>query len=445
MISKTEVIKRLATLPRSRLPAVAASVVASVLAGAVIARDPIVGTLVMVGLVGSCAVLASPYLGWIILAVGAPIVMVAYGQSSVPTLVMTAVIAATVAGLQLRRDCEAGPARGAILAMIGSLIVSVIWGTVMWPSATTFRDGVLALVLISVPLLLGVVRLPAQIAERATLLFLSGSLPVAAISALEFIRSDSVTAGIASSVETNHNTLGLVYVFGIIAALTVRLPIKSPIGVLLTRALVCALLAIAIIATFSRSSFLALLATGLVFSFLRGARAAPALLALVLVALVVVPESVWIHLASTIGLTGTGVDLSSTTRVDLWNAALRMFASSPIVGVGFQGFSEALPSHWTGTSSGLLLAAGASDYAYAHNIVLTILATGGLIGALAFGWLTARLVAIARRSDEPFRTRGILGLVAAGVASLFGEPVLTTPVIVLLMLLVPHGERRVSA
>jgi len=67
------------------------------------------------------------------------------------------------------------------------------------------------------------------------------------------------------------------------------------------------------------------------------------------------------------------IDQSALTRVFLYSLSFRLFLQHPILGVGFNGFSQALPS-W----------AKAIGVVYPHNIFLEHASEMGIIGVLAF-------------------------------------------------------------
>jgi O-antigen ligase len=137
------------------------------------------------------------------------------------------------------------------------------------------------------------------------------------------------------------------------------------------------------------------------------------------------------------------LDTSSGARLDLWAAAWRAFEQNPMFGVGYQQFSNHLPELWEGTVSDLAIGSRAGDYAYAHNLYLTVLSQGGLVGGVIFGTLAASLIRDAARGQGVFRESAWLALAAAASASLFGEPVLVMAVA--LPFLIINAATRMSA
>jgi len=74
-------------------------------------------------------------------------------------------------------------------------------------------------------------------------------------------------------------------------------------------------------------------------------------------------------------------------RLALWRAAWRMFAAHPIAGVGPDNFRLAY-----GRYLGL---ANADERTHSNNMYVEMVAGGGLLVAVAFGWLAWRAAACA--------------------------------------------------
>jgi O-antigen ligase len=96
----------------------------------------------------------------------------------------------------------------------------------------------------------------------------------------------------------------------------------------------------------------------------------------------------------------------------LWRAAARLLATRPLLGIGLDNF-RLLYGRYAGLP-------GADPRVHTNNMYFELLVGGGLVGALAFGWLLWRaraMFAAALRADAP-RPAIAIGLVAAGVAIL---------------------------
>ena len=101
-------------------------------------------------------------------------------------------------------------------------------------------------------------------------------------------------------------------------------------------------------------------------------------------------------------------------RLEMWHGALIMFSEQPLHGVGYGKFNAGLRS---------LIARGKIDpalaeFRHAHNELLHMLATAGIIGAAALLFLYAAplafFVRVARRNDaaKPYALAGILLVVS---------------------------------
>jgi len=101
------------------------------------------------------------------------------------------------------------------------------------------------------------------------------------------------------------------------------------------------------------------------------------------------------------------------TRIQIWQATLRMIEANPIAGVGMGGYWVAIPTFHE--------ASGGMTPQQAHNDYLEILASGGIVGLAIVVWLAVMVLQQARlnlRARERFiRTTCFAALVAiVGVA-----------------------------
>jgi O-antigen ligase len=241
--------------------------------------------------------------------------------------------------------------------------------------------------------------------------------------------SGDVSALLASS----RNALGVVYLLGISIVLPrVQLPLRPRHIALVAVAIV---LTLAIADGLSRSSYIGGAALAATFLLIRGSKFGAVVLLVLVIGL---PFAIGGEIRTfdeavqrVIGTFGAGgLDTSSEVRLDLWSAAWRAFEQSPIFGVGYQQFSASLPRLWEGSVSGLAIASSAGGYAYAHNLYLTVLSQGGLVGALIFGSVVWSMMRDAARAAGAFKETAWLAIASAGAASIFGEPLLVVAVAV---------------
>ncbi len=225
------------------------------------------------------------------------------------------------------------------------------------------------------------------------------------------------------------NSLGLLWVIGWTLLLG-----RGIRGGWMLRAPLLAILLTAILFSFSRSSYMALIVATLLLyrgHSLKLWIIAGAIGAFVLFGL---PEAVWARLEMT-WAPGRGFDPSAETRLDLWGAAVHAFLSAPLTGIGWGKFSEYLVR--TGQAP---LAAGSAvyDLGFAHNYFLSafaMLGVGG--GVLSIGVFLAawrRVRALVARQDHLARVVQAV-ILAVLVSSLFGEP-LFDPILAFVFLLI---------
>ncbi|MGH3022803.1 MAG: O-antigen ligase family protein [Gaiellaceae bacterium] len=183
----------------------------------------------------------------------------------------------------------------------------------------------------------------------------------------------------------------------------------------------CVLLALlsvpAAIVTYSRGVLVALAA--LVVVFARNRRAWPLIAGAAVVVVLLAPAAWHDRVADAGSLDRPEI----ATRLDFWDAAVSMFQSNPLLGVGLNNFDVAyVDLERTGRT--FLPGSGLAPPETAHNLYLNTLAEQGLVGIVALLLLAVaagRLALSLRRSDDP-RVRGFgLGLLGVGVALLFSN------------------------
>ncbi|MCS6938747.1 MAG: O-antigen ligase family protein [Roseiflexus sp.] len=236
------------------------------------------------------------------------------------------------------------------------------------------------------------------------------------------------------------NSLGLLWVIG----WTLLLGWRARIG-WLPRAPLLAILLTAILFSFSRSSYIALIVATLLLYRGHSLKLWIIAGAIGVFVLFGLPDAVWARLEMTWS-PGRGFDPSAETRIELWGAAINAFLSAPLTGIGWGKFSEYLVR--TGQAP---IAAGSAvyDLGFAHNYFLSAFAMLGIGGgalSLALFWAAWRRVRnlAARQSHLAHVVRAVI--LAMLVSSLFGEP-LFDPILAFVFLLIlaclvaQEGER----
>lgn len=184
----------------------------------------------------------------------------------------------------------------------------------------------------------------------------------------------------------------------------------------------CAVIAVAIMLTYSRQAYLiAIISVALLM--VRRHVLLGILLALVSIpAISLLPEGVTQRVAETQQYSTTGraeLDVSTSSRFDIWKGAIRMWQDHP-AGVGLDRFPRHIGDY--------------SDYANydAHNMYVLMLAETGPLGLAALLWVLWRMLrlalAVRRSADEADAESTALGIgftvsvIAMAMGNLFGSP-----------------------
>jgi O-antigen ligase len=239
------------------------------------------------------------------------------------------------------------------------------------------------------------------------------------------------------------NSLGLLWAIGVAILLNWRAgrwqSVKT-IGLLILIA--------SIAYSFSRSSYLALLAVVLLSSTGRFWRKLLLLLLLGGAVSFLAPDVIWQRLLLTWSA-DRGLDLSSATRVELWWGAIRAFLDYPLTGVGIGNFTEYLVrSALMPSSAGFPFV----EFTYAHNYFLSLFAltgiAGGVLGITMF-WVAYRRSQILKARGDTIAATVQACLIAFFISSLYGEPlfdpVLITVFLLIIGCLIPNESEQTDA
>lgn len=269
-----------------------------------------------------------------------------------------------------REDSEAVPrVPVALLGLLGLMAISAVWSSARWE---TGRD-VLIFVLLGVSALL-----IARSAELNTIVIgiaaggvvaLLGSLFALAVSPDMALYHTGALQGLYG----NRNSFGYVMLQCFPAALAMKLRFRGGVAV---KVVVTAALAVAVIASDSRTSLIVLALAFLTWvavlllrrSWVYGAVAGGLVAVLLVVSL--------LNLDRVLGLLGKDSTLNG--RVEIWSAALGVIGQSPVLGFGWSRSWPPASPHSLAVSEAL----GGHPVFHAHNEVLNWLVTTGVIGVV---------------------------------------------------------------
>jgi putative inorganic carbon (hco3(-)) transporter len=172
--------------------------------------------------------------------------------------------------------------------------------------------------------------------------------------------------------------------------------------------------AFSVMYSFSRGGYLALLAGCLFLGLVKQRTLLVLLLVFVSSWATLVPNAVRQRVLMTYDSQSGSFDHSAETRLSLWDDAIEVFRTSPVMGTGFDTYAY---MHRIG------------EYDDTHNIFLKFLVETGVLGLFIFLWLLCRIFVtgylLFRRAEDPFLASLGLGLAAwvvcCFVANCFGD------------------------
>ncbi|RKN45478.1 O-antigen ligase family protein [Micromonospora endolithica] len=362
-----------------------------------------------------------------------------------PSMVLLAVCCLT--GTVLRRSVQPRGRTATLLA--AALVMWLLISASVVNSGNSVTRAVAVVAVVAVPLtVLPLVTPTGAAGGRMAVAFAYAAAGVSVVHVLAALR-DGPGAGEASTV--NHNVWGALLVVAL-AVLLARLAGggRGPVRALTVTATAVVIASIGF--SYSRSAYLGALAVLLFFALRRPVRSVVWAGCMAGVAMTVgltsalLPATITERISDT--TSGETLDLSSSVRLDLWSAALRMAVDHPVLGVGYLNFNTHLPEYFVPTKT------NAHDYggvdwgllAHPHNQYLMVLAEVGLIGALLAGVLLAIVV---RSVWRGYRAQAhwtaeaaLLAIVGVGVTALTGEPLLAPAVLIPFVLLISTATRR---
>jgi O-antigen ligase len=194
--------------------------------------------------------------------------------------------------------------------------------------------------------------------------------------------------------------------------------------------LVVAVLWVALLVSFSQSSFAALVAGVVVAAVL--AWRWRSLAAVALVAAIMVPVGVaapqFERFRDSLSSSADGLNRATGGRFDLVSNGVRIAADRPVAGVGVGGFERAYTERVEGPRR--------FEEPASHNVLVSVAAESGLVGLALFVWLVATAFVVAfrrtRGGPAPARVAGLVagvGLFAVFVHGLFYDAFLEDPIV----------------
>lgn len=169
-----------------------------------------------------------------------------------------------------------------------------------------------------------------------------------------------------------------------------------------------ALPVVALVMSYSRSGWMAMLAAALVYVYFNERKLAPALVLLALLALPVLPQSVLTRLSTIFN----SADTSTTHRFAIWEGVTAMLRDRLYwlsgIGLGPEAFQAVYKFY--------AVPFGVSGVFHSQMLYLELDVELGLLGAASFLWMIAKLAGRAGRALGRSRTSGGRGLLAAVVS-----------------------------
>jgi O-antigen/teichoic acid export membrane protein/O-antigen ligase len=419
------------------------------LAGAALSTRDTTTTTVVLGILLLLIIVATPDTGLYVLAITIPVSQTSFGITLITDKDLLVLIIACVAGRAGARRVTPPRARAAALGV--ALICYFLVSTTLVGGGNASSQNLRGLLILSAVLLsLSLIARTDVTSRRAAVVFAFSAACVALVE-IPTARSSLAASGNISTANSaavaagqtgalNHNTEGAFFVLALCVLLTLYSRTRKGIARFAVAAAIAVLVA-GVAYSFSRSSYLGALAVLAVFAARRSVRGLLVAAVAVGCLIPVLPPAISARIGTL--WAGSGLDISSVTRLDLWSSALRMFAHQPALGVGYLHFSSQLPAYFQSTSRSDPTTLSFSGFEYAHNTYLTVLSQTGLIGAVLVGTL---IVAGWRRAWSTMRAgdwtgeSAVLAFVGIGVCSVFGEPLFESAVLAAFMLIVLAAE-----
>lgn len=383
------------------------------------------------------AMVVMPRTGLFLVAIAVPISQTSYGAALFPGRILSALFIACFAGHLF--SGRAGRLRTPVLALVVALLSYLLLSSVLNTSGVGGSQGLTNVLELGAPLLCLLLITADEALMRQVLTVFAFVTAFLAVAQIPTTRSSltasagntAVAAGQTGGV--NHNAEGALFVIAM-CVLLAQLPRARTLFARIALAVTLLGLIIGTEYSLSRSAYFGTLAVFLVFALRRSLRGLAVTAATVVCLVTVLPAAVLARVSTL--WNSSGLDTSSAVRLDLWSAALHMFASQPLFGVGYLHFSSQLPFYYTDSGNYAVSQLQFASLDFAHNTYLTILAETGAAGAVLVGalitlgwrcaWSAARL---GRKKASWTGECAVLAFAGVGTCSAFGEPLLVPAVL----------------
>jgi O-antigen/teichoic acid export membrane protein/O-antigen ligase len=383
------------------------------------------------------AIVVMPRASLFLVAIAIPVSQTSFGAALLPGRAFSVLLVACFAGHLF--SGRVGRPRTPILILVVALLSYLLLSSILSTSGAGSSQGLTNVVELGAPLLCLLLITEDEPLARQVLTVFAVVTACLAVAQIPTTRS-SLTASAGNTAvaasqtgSVNHNAEGALFVIAM-CVLLAQLPRART---MLTRAALAVTLLGLIIGTeysLSRSAYFGTLAVFVVFALRRSLRGLAVTVVAAACLVTVLPAAVLARVSTL--WNSNGLDTSSAVRLDLWTAALHMFAKQPLFGVGYLNFSSQLPIYYTDSGNYAVSQLQFASLYFAHNTYLTILAETGVVGAILVGVLITlawrRAWSATRPGLEKASWTGecaVLAFAGVGTCSVFGEPLLVPAVL----------------
>lgn len=191
----------------------------------------------------------------------------------------------------------------------------------------------------------------------------------------------------------------------------------------LSRILAMTIVYLALLTTFSRSSYLMFLTSGLILSFLKNSRKLAILITILFTGLML---GFYIYTKNVSQPRNIDRTKSAASRLNTWQQGWTLFQNHPILGVGFNTYRYAIRQYNLGNEEFLKSHGSGSN----DSSLLFVAATTGILGFMCYVFFLFALLKHAWKKN-PMLAAGLLGLI---LHSFFANSLFFSPILLWLIL-----------